>query len=73
MANQPNHPNLYHSLKAFQEYLDYIQTGIPESELEDLYDEPISIEFNGHSVTIPFNADTFDSLYDLVTTALMEV
>lgn len=57
--------------KATTEFMSWLNDMVCDDESrESLYDESIRIELGGHSVTIPFNADTYDSLECLLKVAL---
>lgn len=60
-------------LKAFKDYLDYIGSeSCPLEELDDLYNRTINITLNGHIVHIPFDAENYHNLLNLITIAIKE-
>jgi capsular polysaccharide biosynthesis protein len=70
MAN--NHQN-HQSYQDFKTYLDIIGSEtITEEELDELYEENVTIEFNHHSITVPFDAVIYNKLVDLIDTLIKE-
>lgn len=56
--------------KAITEFMSWLNDMVCDDESrESLYDESIRIELSGHSVAIPFNADTYYSLEGLLKVA----
>lgn len=57
----------------FRDYLYLIGAeSMTEEALELLYDEPITITFNGHTVVVPFDAVAYNGLVDLIEAVLEE-
>jgi hypothetical protein len=66
------HPKLT-SYRALREYLLLIGSeSTTETELQDLYNSFVNIEFNGYSVSIPFDATIYNSLLTLIETQIKE-
>jgi hypothetical protein len=69
---KPTQPTL-ESLKDFLDYLYLIGSeSITESQLEELYNEEVYIEFNNHVITARFDAPLYNSLVSLVETLIKE-
>lgn len=65
---------LIKSLKRLHDLLGYIGSeSCSEEELEFLYSQSIQVKFLGHRVNIPFSAEVYHSLVNLVETAEKEV
>ena len=43
-----------------------------EKELEELYKEKVTIDFNHHKIDIPFDAVIYNKLVDLIETMIEE-
>ena len=79
MANNTNHPNsLYDKIRLmeYEDFLEYLNVIGSEStsqeELDELYEEQVTIEFNHHRVDIPFDAVIYHELLNLMNTIIKE-
>jgi hypothetical protein len=69
-------PNSLTTLEDYQDFLDYLyligSESTTEEELNRLYNEKVHIEFDGHTLHIPFDAVIYNSLVSLVETIIKE-
>lgn len=73
MVIRPNSDYAPLSWKDFLEYLRQIGSETTtEEELKELYNENVTIEFNYHTITVPFDAVIYNKLVDLVETIIKE-
>ena len=59
-------------VKEFQNYLKSFGN-MSEEELESNYDHDFIISHNGHTVNIPFDANTHGLIYELINYVLEEL
>lgn len=59
-------------LKDFRDYLDKLVAEAEDEELDALYDKSFTLAFNGHDVTIPFDAVVYNGFMDLLTDIIKE-
>ncbi len=64
------------TLESYKSFLDYLHSlcseTVTEDELQALYDQPITVSYDTHSVQLPFNAITYNFLVDLIETIIKE-
>lgn len=69
----PNSPDILEGYKSFLDYLYLIGSeSTTEEELTRLYNEHVNIEFDGHTLHIPFDSVIYNSLVSLVETIVKE-
>lgn len=57
----------------WRDLLNYLSSITPEDDnIDDLYDQDVHIEFNGHKVSIPFDAVICDQLITTLETMIKE-
>ena len=79
MSHQPIKtikPDLNQVLKElhdFKNFLEYIGgESCPIEELDDMYNHDIVISLRDHKVSVPFNAENYNNLLDLILIAIKE-
>lgn len=76
MSHQPIKPNLDQVLKELHDFRDFLMYIGSESctieELDEMYNHDIVITLRDHKVSVPFDAENYHNLLNLILIAIKE-